>query len=227
MTLQNFITEVNYNLKGTDDTAPVLGDEDWVYWVVIANKKKAEMYRDVKQSWSSSFVKAQSLGVVAAGDVNALSFNLPTTFLAAADHAYVKHTDGTYNDIPVVKASERDFSTKQLYVAGQNPMKLYWSQSIVTGDPDIGGTLYLPGFYEPADIDATLVGAFIPVDDPHWLAMAVAANVAENDIEYQDKFDDLQGQANVLYRNMARTNRRGTRGNGRQSAYNVKRIRGF
>lgn len=227
MTLQDFITETNYNLKGTDDDAPTIGDDDWKYWVVIANKKKAEMYRDVKQNWASAFVKATNVGIVAAGSVDTLVFNLPTNFLAPSDQAHVKRLDGSYDHIDVVKPQERDYTAKQLYVAGINPPKMYWSVNIVTGDQDIGGTMYLPGYYEPTDIDTTNAAAVIPVDDPHWLSMAVAAFIAENDIEYEDKFDDLQGQANILYRNMARTNRRGSHGRGRVSAYNVKRIRGF
>lgn len=224
MTLQPLIKEINYNLKGTDDDAPTVGDEDWLYWVVMINKKKDEMYDDTKQNWSSAFDDEISVGTIAAATLP--SFNLPATFIAPANQAYVIQTNGNYAYFDVIKGTERNrrLSNKQFFVKGRNPKVLKCSVPIVAGDSSIGGLLYLPGYWRPADVDGTDVAAYIPVDDPHWLAMAVAAAVAENDITYQDKFGELTGQANYLYRQMARANRRGTSGSPRVSQTNVKRI---
>ena len=53
----------------------------------------------------------------------------------------------------------------------------------------VGGVILPAAYYRPDDIDSTDADADIPVDDPNWLVMATAAQVAFNDITYEDKFD--------------------------------------
>lgn len=226
MTLSNFIIKVNYRLKGTDDDAPVAGDDDWNYWVSVANDKKNGMYDDTKRVWASAYAE-NSLGNISADDN--LSFQLDDTFMYPAKQAYVIDTDGNYNYLDIVKPQERDrrLSTKQVFIAGQNPQTLYFSVPILTGDKLIGGELFLPGYWRPDDLKATSANAAILVDDPNWLVLATAAEIAANDITYEDKFADLNGKANDLYRQMTRKNRRGIYGQPTISPTNVRRITGF
>lgn len=225
-----FIRDVNYALKGTDDDAPTIGDDDWIYWIATANRKKNEMYDDSKRSWASAYaegVDGEAVGTISA-DAN-LSFELDPAFISPAKQAYVVDSDGNYTYLDVIKPQSRNrqASAKQVFISGQNPQLLTFSVPILAGDSLIGGDLFLPGYYRPSDIRTDSDTAYIPVDDPNWLVMAVAAQVAFNDITYEDKFGDLNGQANVLYRQMSRRNSRGTHGQPSVTPTNVKRITGF
>jgi hypothetical protein len=211
MTLTDLIKNINYNLRGTDDDAPVLGDPDWVYWGTVANRKKNEMYGDTKKKWASSFA-TKKVGVIAAG-IN--TFNLDDSdsanklsgFIQPAKRAYVLRLDGTRHYIDIVKPQFAHYMQKQVYVSGLNPKVVNLSYSVVLGDADIGGSLYVPGYWLPADMDLTSATATVPCDDPYWLSMASAADVAFNEITYDDKFADLNGKANVLYGQMSHANR--------------------
>lgn len=215
MTLSNFIIETNYNLRGTDDDAPTVGDEEWNMWVVLLNKIKDEMYDDVDKNWQSAFDERQIGTIIAATKP---SFNLTGTvdskilsqFISPEKRAYIIDTSGNYHYVDVKKPFEVNRSRQEAYISGQNPQTIKFSTAILAADPLVGGTLYLPGYWRPADVDGAVEATVIPVDDPHWASMRLAAAIAENDITYEDKFADLMGQANTLYRKMARRNRRGT-----------------
>lgn len=292
ITLTNFITETNYNLKGTDDDPPSIGDADWVYWVNVLNRKKDEMYTDLNQSWASAFKRVppnepgtvQTAGTTAlvgtnthftdylvggqitvSGEtvrtiasitddthltvtaafsttatgktfqrtmiiqVGSQAFNLHRSLNALSNKIRVIDTSGQDHWIDVVKPQERLTSLLEVYVYGGRPMIMEFAAPFITGDPLIGAQMIPSGYYIPDDVDATNANAIIPVDDPHWASMAVAAQIAFNDITYQDKFGDLNGQANVLYKNMAHKNRRGVYGSPRISKTNIgqARITGF
>ena len=87
----------------------------------------------------------------------------------------------------------------------------------------MGGTLYVPGYYRPADL--TQASDTLNVPDPYWAVMAVAAEVAASDVVYEDKEANLNAKANALYMQMGRDNRRGTYASPSVSPTNVKRIR--
>lgn len=293
MTLQNFIPAVCYALKGTDDTAPALGDDDWNYWVTVANRKKDEMYDDTKQAWASAWLPnapnepgtvttAATTALVGAstnftdyriGDQILVAGETVRTILTITDDTHLTvsvafstsgaaktftHTIiiaigvGSYNlhrtlinpdkqvqlnvlntspvqmnFYDVIKPQQRDYRNQQVLISGLVPKILTFAGTIITGDPIVGGSLVPSGFYRPADIDKTNNAAIIPVDDPNWLVMATAAQIAFNDITYEDKFADLNGQANALYQQMGHKNGRGVYGGNRISPTNVKRITGF
>ncbi len=54
--------------------------------------------------------------------------------------------------------------------------------------------------------------------------MAVASEIAFNDITYEDKASDLNAKANALYRQMVSDERKGTYNNPIQTPVNVYRI---
>jgi len=52
MTLAEAITRISYALRGTDDSAPSSGSEEYTYWLSLINRKKDELYYDVGKQWS-------------------------------------------------------------------------------------------------------------------------------------------------------------------------------
>ena len=235
MNVQTFLKRVNYALRGTDDDVPTATDDDGKYWIETFNRKKDEMYDDTTKNWRSAFDddtdgKAKITGGTIAAAARP-SFNLPESFLAPAESAIVVDTDGQYHYFDVVEPAEADRRVQSVYISGQNPQKLKFSAEIEADSVLVGGTLYLPGYYRPDDLDPEDPAfdeetAIIPVDDANWGVMATAAQVAFNDITYEEKFDDLEGQAGILWKNMVKANRKRGRKNPKTTPYAVKRIRG-
>ena len=230
MNVTSFLTRTSYALRGTDEDVPTFGDDEAVYWLDLLNRKKDELYQNVTQNWRNTY-EVRSIGTISAS--TAPAYNLPTDFLAlsgdenstdgAGGGVYIIKTDGNRVDVDVIRPEERDSVNRAAYVAGSAPEKLYFTTAIVAGEDIIGGTLYAPGYYLPADL--TLADDVLPFLDPNWACMAVAAEVAFNDITYEDKAADLNSKANSLFEQMVRKNRGNLHNAPRRVKWNVKRIR--
>jgi hypothetical protein len=220
-----FLSKVNYALRGTDDDAPSFGSEEANYWVSLLNTKKDELYRDVTKNWSSAY-DVRSLGTITASATP--TYDIDTTnsdFLAASDRVYVVKTDTRRVYFDIIHPEERETTNQHVFIAGNNPQTLYFANEIKASDSIVGGTLYLPGYYLPADVtDAT---DDVPLPDPNWGVTAVAAELAFADITYEDRAPTLNDKANYLYNLMVKNNRRGTYKNPRITPTVVKRIRGY
>lgn len=52
MTLTQFRTRLNYILRGLDDSAPTVGDQEDLYWIDTLNTVKNNLYNNIGQTWS-------------------------------------------------------------------------------------------------------------------------------------------------------------------------------
>lgn len=220
MTTSQFLTDVNDVLRGTDDDPPNIGTDEANYWLRTANRIRRTLYRDTSKQWSSTYAVAE-LGTVSASPDP--TFDLDDTFLSPAASAYVIKGDQR-TDIDIVKPQERSTYHQAVYIAGQDPEVLYFSKEIPVADNIVGGILYLPGYFMPDDINTKSGSAQIIVDDTDWLVTATAAELAFNDITYENKAGDLNARANALFSTMVKNNRRTSYGNQRTTPYEVKRI---
>lgn len=150
-------------------------------------------------------------------------YSLHRRFIAPANQAQILKTDSTYTYIDFASAREQNTTTRKVSVAGINPKVLTFSTAITSTEDIVGGTLSVPGFYMPTDL--TDEDEELPLPDPYWGVLAVAAEVATNDITYEDKAEGLQVKANDLYMKMVRNNRRGTYGNPKKGVNAGYRIR--
>lgn len=220
MLVSKFLERVNSALRGTDDDAPSVGDTEATYWIDLLNRKKEELYQDTSKKWRICY-EVRSLGTVTVSASPV--YNLDDEFLIPSNNPYVIDTDGSKHELEYGTPQSKFASTRKVYIAGFNPEKLYFNEAIATGDVLVGGTLYVPGYYMPADVeDETDV---LPFPDPNWAVMAVASEIAFNDITYEDKAADLNGKANSLYAQMLARNNVATYESPRKSRYNVNRIR--
>lgn len=135
---------------------------------------------------------------------------------------YIIRTDGERTYIPVIPAEERNPDLRAVFIASQNPQKLYFSDTIASTEDIVGGTLYYPGYFLPDDVSATT--DLLPFIDPNWAVLAVASEIAFNDITYEDKTADLNAKANALYMQMVKKNRGQVFNTPRTVPVNVKRI---
>lgn len=222
MTVSTLIQRINYALRGTDDDAPTEGTEEADYWLSVVNQKKDEWARDPNESWRSLFeVRDAADPTVTAG---VQIYDLDDDFIRPADSVYVM-VGSDRHDFNLVSPELRDETPLAVYIVQTNPQTLVFNDSISATDSIVGGTIYVPGYFLPADM--TEFTDDVPVDDPNWLSMACASEIAFNDVSYEDKAADINAKANALYTQMKTTNKRGTPTNLRKVPTNVTRIRGF
>lgn len=152
------------------------------------------------------------------------SYSLHRNLLNPSDKAIV--VTSAYGDLyfTIGKPQERTRFENEVYLSSRNPAKLIFPNGVssTANTNTIGGTLKLPGYYIPNDM--TTSDDIVPVDDPYWLVLATASELAFNDISYADKAPDLNNKANNLYDLMVAANRRGTSNNPRILYTNVNRI---
>jgi len=144
--------------------------------------------------------------------------------LVVSDKLYVLDTNSDNIYLAFIHPQERDYTNQQVHLSGDNPQVFTFTETIASTDQMVGGSLIVPGYYMPVDLSAETDE--IPVPSPNWLVMAVAAEIAFNDIVYEDRAEGLNAKANALWRAMVARNQRGVYGEPRRTSYNVKsRIR--
>ena len=151
------------------------------------------------------------------------SYNLHRSFLLPSDQVEVTTTDDEILYYTIIHPQERNTTTQNVFVSGDNPKVLTYSAEITSTDNVVGGSLSVPGYYLPDDMTAG--SDILPFPDPNWGTMATAAEIAFNDIIYEDKADGINAKANALYAMMSQANRAGTWNNPRKIPTSVVRIR--
>jgi hypothetical protein len=151
------------------------------------------------------------------------TYSLHRSFIAPANKAYITTTSGDDVYVDFISPREQIGTSRKVYVSGINPKILSFTDDIETDEDIVGGQLFVPGYYMPSDL--SLETDELPIADPYWAVMAVAAEIAFSDITYEDKVDGLTTKANALYMQMVRNSRRGTYNNPRTTPVHVQRIR--
>lgn len=148
------------------------------------------------------------------------SYSLHRSFNNPSDQVAILKSDGTYTYLDFMQPGARNDVTRGAYISGENPKVLTINTTIESTEDIVGGELQVPGFYVPDDISAST--DLLPFPDPNWGVMATAAEVAFNDVIYEDKAADLNRKANALYQAMAATNRKGEYARPRTVPYNMR-----
>jgi hypothetical protein len=153
------------------------------------------------------------------------TYNLHRRFLGASDTVYVTNTDGNRIEYSVIQPQERQLNFREAFISEENPLTITFTTNIESTEDIIGGVLTVPGYSNVPDMTAAT--DVVPMPDPNWLALAVAADLAFGDLIYEDKTEGLNVRANNLYSMMVRKNRRGTFRNARKlQTTNSYRIHG-
>lgn len=221
MLVSALFSRINYALRGIDDTTPTEGSEDATYWLDVINRKQDEFALDPMENWSSMFELRDLVGTIVA---LTQTYDLAADFIRPSDDVYITTTQNQRLNFRLLKPQLRDFISNPVFISGINPQKLTFVDDITAGSTLIGGTITVGGYFKPAALTAFTDTVLIP--DPNWLAMAAAAEIAFNDVSYEDKSADLNAKANALYMAMKAANRRSTVTNPRTIPTSVRRIRG-
>lgn len=159
-------------------------------------------------------------------DDGVANYSLNRSFIAPANKVQIAKTDGQSTYVDFIRPREvLDVTGRYAYIHGLNPQVLTFSTTIASTEDIVGGSLQVPGYYMPDDVSLTDENDLIPLPDPYWGVMATAAEVAFNDITFEDKAPDLNNKANDLYAKMVRKNRRGTYGNPNKTKTTMYRIK--
>ena len=221
MDVTTAISNISYALRGTDEDPPIDGSDEWNYWLAILNRKKDELFRDISKHWSESH-ETRNIGTITASATP--SYNIPTSFLSPVGDGYgigaYVLLSGKRTDLNLVKAREARKDNRTVYIEGRNPQTLKFADEITATDPIVGGTLYLPGQYMPDDL--TAASDTLPFPDAQWGVMSTAAEIAFNDVTYEDKAEDLNAKANNLYMLMEKNSNRGIHRGPRTATYSMR-----
>ena len=222
MNVNTFLQEVNDKLRGTDDDAPVIGTDEASYWLRTMNRIRRKYYKTAAKNQLKSTYSVLELGTITAAAEP--SFDLDDNFVSAASDPYVIDAEGGLHPFDLIQPQERDSSLQQVFIAGQDPQILYFSNEITDTETWIGGSLFLPAYSIPDDISTSSGTATVVIEDSDWLVVATAAELAGNDIVYEDRAENLNNEANGLYKDMLATSKRGVYGSQRKMQRSVKRI---
>lgn len=226
--MAEWLDATNYALRSTDEDSPALTSDEGAYWLNTLNRKISELFTNSRVLFDSTW-EVKDLGTVTASATPTYPVQddsltpVPYPLIAPSDKVLIVTLDGNKRYYDLVKPRERSDNTRYFYLSGVNPQVLHCTNEITADEDIVGGTLYLPGYYLPAELTSETDD--IPVPDPYWAVMSVAAELAFNDLTYEDKSEGLNTKANNLYMQMVRTNRRGTHGEPRTTPYKNYRIR--
>jgi hypothetical protein len=151
------------------------------------------------------------------------SYNLHRSFIIPSDATYITKTDGVSRYYEFEHPQERSYNMQSAYITGDRPKVITFTKDILSTDDIVGGSLFIPGYFLPADM--SLATDELPFPDPNWGIMSAAAEIAFNDIIYEDKASDINTKANALFAAMTQANRTGTYRNPRTIPTRVNRIR--
>lgn len=203
MTGQQLLNQIYYAYKGKDTSRhPAWGTAKATTAIDIANRKQREWATDPRNKWNSLFEIRAITPVIDALTTPTTTYDLASDFFAPSDYVRIVKTDGSVYEYPITQAQKRNTYDQALYIHGSNPKKITFAQTIDTGLD--GATMYVPGYYLPADI--TSASQFIVVDEPDWLVYITASELARNDAAKDDQYVNLVNQANDLYRKMCDAN---------------------
>lgn len=128
-------------------------------------------------------------------------YKLHRSFIVPSDEVFVKTST---QDTPLATENPQKRQNADVYISGRDPKRISFYNTIEATNQIVGGELRVAGYYLPEEMTATTDS--VAVDDPNWLVLATAAELARNDAAKEDQFANLIGMANEAYLNMIKAN---------------------
>lgn len=198
---------------------PTPTSDKYLMMVMIANRLKNEWALDSKVHWDSLFTTRTYGPITSANQAYALDDDV----FYLSDFVYILRTDGNTDRFQVVHPESRNNNSATaigsmadqtgdplVYLTGssqggESNLTLNWIDSFATDlTQEVGGTIQV-GCYALPD-DMVNASDTVPINNPEWAVMALAAELARNDPAKQDQYPLLIGQANDQYSKMVLDN---------------------
>lgn len=178
------------------------GGEDWNKALAIANRYIDAWMGEPGADWDSTY-HTVDCGPVAATDTFVLDASIYRVSNDAGDPVRIVHTDGNHTDYVLVSAGQLNrYNDRACARIGR---QLKFAKAFTETDPQFGGTLQVPGYVKPdylVNPDDT-----IPIDDPNWLVLVTAAELARTDLTQAQNYPLIIGEANNAMTAMKQANR--------------------
>lgn len=180
------------------------GSTKWNNLVASANFYIRQWAREPGVDWNSLYDPAFQIGTVSATDTFDLDDDIRVISKQQGDFVRIVHSGSTqYTDYDVIDADKLKDYPYGNYVA-QVGRTLKFNSAFASSSQQYGGTIYVPAYLYPEEISGD--NDEVPVDDPNWLALSVAADYVRNDITRKDLRADLVNEANQCMERMKQDN---------------------
>jgi hypothetical protein len=183
-------------------------DSDWTKLLQLGNYYQENWANEPGVDWRSLYQPAVSNGAVTATDTFALGSTIHKISLNENDPIRIVWTNGTsYTNYTLIPADQLKFYENGSYVAKVGA-SLKFNRAFVATDPEFGGTIKVPAYTLPYDLDDAVNNptGLISVDDPNWLVTICAAEYVRNDLVRQNQYPNLLSEANELMKKMTENN---------------------
>lgn len=198
MTLAELV-EKSYVLATGKATAPASTSNKYSKLVALANICQDAWQSEPDVEWDSLYVVTTLPTLVTATDTIPLSASIREISHRDGDKVKIVRTDGGITSYVLVKPNELASFPYQRVVAkvGSN---LVFSVAFTADEAEIGGTVKVPGY----NFVSTLTNDAdeIQVENPLWLAYAVAAEYCRTDQVLGYREDGLLERANAVMQDM-------------------------
>lgn len=200
MTLAELV-EKSYVLATGKATAPTTGNK-YTKLVALANICQDQWQSEPDIEWDSLYVVTTLPTPVSATDTIPLSASIRQISNRDGDYIKVVRLDGGVTEYKLVKANELADYPDQRVVArvGSN---LVFSKAFEATEAEIGGSVKVPNY----TFVSTLVNSSdeVQVENPLWLAYAVAAEYCRTDQVLSYREQGLLERANSVMQDMKQT----------------------
>lgn len=194
MIVRNLIQKMHRRYAG-DSKYPTEGGSEWLMYLEIANDLKNDWATDPEIDSASNW-EERTFGTVSS--VTDLSHGLDDDVAKLSDFVYIDCVDGRTVCFTVIKLANRHNRTDCAFQSGAGPISVNFTNIPLAA---VGGTIRAGVYVVPDDMKNG--SDSVPVDRPEWVVVAGAAQLAFNDPSKEDKYPDLQGEANDEYQKMA------------------------
>jgi hypothetical protein len=185
-----------------ENSNAVSGDDDWTKVLSLANLNIDAWAAEPSIDWVSLY-SIVPIGTVTATDTFDLDSSIRKISNQEGDVIRITHTDGNHTDYSLIPPNRlKDYSTGN-YVA-KIGATLVFNNAFESTDPQFGGTINVPAYLFPDHLVAD--SDDVPVDDPNWLVMSVAAEWARTDLTLAQNYPLILAKANELMVNMKQAN---------------------
>lgn len=216
---QGLIQQAWVKYKGNTNW-PQPGAAKYLQAVILANKFKDTWALDSRAHWDSLFVERTYGPVVATQQ----AYDLDSDVFYLSDWVYILRTDGNTDRFQVVHPEQRNRRFNAIGMVGSDSgdpivyLNGVWAlgagglvmnfqdpfqrtvNGITTNSLDVGGTIQVGCYAFPKDYQNP--SDKIVINNPDWLMVRLAAELARNDPAKQDQFDPLMEEADDLYQKM-------------------------
>lgn len=200
MTLATLVTQA-YLLATGKGTAPASSSTKYTKLVGFANICQDAWQNEPDIEWDSLYVITTLPTTVTATDTIPLSASIREISKREGDFIQIVRTDGGITYYTLVKPNSlQDYARAGQRVVARVGSNLKFSIAFTATDPEIGGTVKAPGY----GFVSTLANDSdtVQVDNPLWLAYAVAAEYVRTDLTLAFREQGLLERANSIMEDM-------------------------